>query len=385
MNADVRAVLDGTMRWAAWKGDCRRFLEQVPPGTFHLTLGSPPYEDRRTYGKEVNFKLKGQAWVDWMKEVIILSLAGTNGLCAFVLQGKTADFAWSATPCLLVADLVRAGVHVRNPLIYYRHGVMGSGGKDWVRSDYEWVICCQSAPGRLPWSEPTACGHTPRWSAGGAASNRLTDGKRVNQWGGGKASTHGRRQNGEHQPPGSPSHVYTSKKGDRTNRERDGSQRQQTYRPPAISNPGSVLKETYTAEEVVAILSLYGVGSAAGDVLRMKVGGNVMGHKLAHKNEAPYPLHLAEFLVRTWCPPDGLVFAPFLGSGTDAHACLLRGRRCIGTDLRQSQIDLARQRCEGVGPLLIDTPPPVAFLDSAMPTAERLAPIQQLLFGETEE
>ena len=44
----------------------------------------------------------------------------------------------------------------------------------------------------------------------------------------------------------------------------------------------------------------------------------------------------------------GLVLDPFAGSGTTGHAAILHGRRFLGNDLRQSQVDLSRRRLEQV-------------------------------------
>lgn len=74
------------------------------------------------------------------------------------------------------------------------------------------------------------------------------------------------------------------------------------------------------------------------------VGGGNMGHELATENEAPYPLFLAEVFVQSFCPPGGVVLDPFIGSGTTAHAAAKHGRRCIGIDVRESQIELTRRR-----------------------------------------
>ena len=42
-------------------------MRNMEEDSVDLVFGSPPYEDARTYG--IDFKLKGQDWVDWMVEV----------------------------------------------------------------------------------------------------------------------------------------------------------------------------------------------------------------------------------------------------------------------------------------------------------------------------
>jgi DNA modification methylase len=76
-----------------------------------------------------------------------------------------------------------------------------------------------------------------------------------------------------------------------------------------------------------------------------------LGDCLCHENEAPFPEALAEFFVRSFCPPGGTVLDPFSGSGTTTAVALRHGRRAIGIDVRQSQIDLVAKRLAG-GPLL---------------------------------
>jgi DNA modification methylase len=77
----------------------------------------------------------------------------------------------------------------------------------------------------------------------------------------------------------------------------------------------------------------------------IKVGGGMMGHKLAHENEAPYPQKLAEWFIRSYCELGGLVLDPFSGSGTTVAAAVALGRRGIGLDLRLNQCQLGRRRC----------------------------------------
>jgi site-specific DNA-methyltransferase (adenine-specific)/site-specific DNA-methyltransferase (cytosine-N4-specific) len=81
-----------------------------------------------------------------------------------------------------------------------------------------------------------------------------------------------------------------------------------------------------------------------GNVIHCIVGGGHLGSKLAHENEAPFPESLAEFFVRSFCPPGGIVLDPFSGSGTTVAVAERCGRNGIGIDIRESQIELAGRR-----------------------------------------
>jgi site-specific DNA-methyltransferase (adenine-specific) len=264
-------------------GDCLEVMRAMEPNSVDLVFGSPPYEDARTYG--IDFRLKGQAWVDWMVEVFRESLRICNGLVAMVVEGRTRQFRYSATPVLLMADLHRAGICLRKPPAFHRVGVTGSGGPDWLRNDYEFIICATNG-GKLPWSENIAMGRLCKFPTGGAMSNRNADGRRKN------ARTH----------------VVAMKQ----------KQKMAGYTKPDIANPGNVLK--------------------------FNVGGGVMGDKICHENEAPFPEKLAEFFIRSFCPPGGTVLDPFSGSGTTSKVAVVCGRNGIGIDVRESQVELSKRR-----------------------------------------
>ncbi len=87
-----------------------------------------------------------------------------------------------------------------------------------------------------------------------------------------------------------------------------------------------------------------------GNLISLKVGGGLMGSPLAHENEAPFPEALADFFVRSFCPPGGITCDPFSGSGTTGAVAVRHGRRFIGCDVRQSQVDLSRRRISGETP-----------------------------------
>jgi hypothetical protein len=295
------------------QADCLDYAKSLPDNAINLTFGSPPYEAARTYG--IDFKLRGQAWVDWMVERMVEFVRITDGLVAMVVEGQTRQFKWSATPALLMVDLHRRGICLRKPPAFKRVGIPGSGGPDWLRNDYEFIVCCTKG-GKLPWSDNTAMGHPPKWAPGGEMANRLSNGARVNQFGrvGVERGIGGKMPETKN---GDAMRRHTRGKG----RNADGTtgSRPKAYGEPAVANPGNVID----------------IGAA---------GGGNMGDRLCHENEAPFPEKLAEFFIRSFCPPGGTVYDPFSGSGTTGKVAIQHGRQFMGTDIRESQVDLTKRR-----------------------------------------
>lgn len=305
------------------QADAIDFLRAQPADSIDLVFGSPPYEQARLYlegGTNMGISRKTGQWVAWMVDVYQAAQLACKGLVAFVVTGQTRNYRWSAGPALLMAELYKAGMNLRNPPIFHRVGIPGSGGPDWLRSDYEWIVCT-SRPGQLPWSDNTAAGHPPKWAPGGEMSHRLSNGTRTNQWG--KTGTEkGAGQDGEKcfvRTKARPSH-RTVTKGTATRGSKDGdTQNGDGYDPPALANPGNIIK--------------------------LNVGGGLMGgDEFSSQNEAPFPEKLAEFFVLSFCPPGGTVADCFSGSGTTAAVCKQTGRNFTGCDLRQSQVDLGLKR-----------------------------------------
>lgn len=242
-----------------------------------------------------------------------------------------------------MADLHRAGVKLRKPPVFCRVGIPGSGGPDWLRNDWEWIVC--STKGKLPWSDNTAMGHPPKYAPGGAMSHRKTNGVRVNQWGhsidsggtkqigGGVTRSIGKR----------PSHVIVDGRdqwGGTLNKS-SGSGRKTSgdFKTSARARLG-------TGQDLKGSAEVLPVLANPGNVIRVNVGGGLMGSRLAHENEAPFPEKLAEFFIKSFCPPGGIVLDPFCGSGTTVSVAVKHGRQGIGIDVRQSQIDLTIRRLQ---------------------------------------
>ena len=72
--------------------------------------------------------------------------------------------------------------------------------------------------------------------------------------------------------------------------------------------------------------------------------GRVMGYPRAHDNEAPYPLSLIDRFVKALTNPGDIVCDCFCGSGTSCHAAVVNGRGFVGADIRESQVQLTRER-----------------------------------------
>ncbi len=316
------------------KADCLDFLRAQPEGSIDLVFGSPPYEECRLYlenGVNMGISRKTAKWVAWMADVHEAAQRACKGLVAFVVAGQTDDYRWSAGPVLYAAELVKRGLNLRNPPIFRRNGIPGSGGPDWLRADYEWIICT-TRPGKLPWSDNTAMGHPPKWAPGGAMSYRNAEGERKNARGFSGMGNAERKQKvrsrlGRNMANGVPGSTKGSCVGRRvTSGHKDGdTPNDDTYLPPDMANPGNVIE------------CLVG-------------GGGVMGSSICHHNEAPFPEDLAEFFILSFCPPGGLVCDPFSGSGTVAAVAKENGRHFTGCDLRQSQVDLALRRLSAVTP-----------------------------------
>ena len=331
--------------------DCVAWMKDQPEDRFDLVLGSPPYCDARTYG--IGAQRGCVEWVEWMLEVTEAAARICRGPVLWVAAGVTrARNYWPAVEGLMWEWWKRGGTHeLYRPCVFHRVGIPGSGGKDWFRSDWEYVACFKK-PGILPWADNTACGHPPKWAPGGEMAHRVANGCRVNQRGpvGGPRGGGGRTVDGESKPSklkanqanGYPSHKVTKLQTRRkANGERPGRRilnvergedgkvtaegrhnNEQDYTEPVLANPGNVIK--------------------------CNVGGGVMGHKLAHENEAPYPEKLVEFFVNSLCPPGGLCLDPFSGSGTTVAVCERLGRNGVGVDIRPKMTELARRRCRDI-------------------------------------
>lgn len=294
-----------------------------------LVFCSPPYSDARTYG--IGAQRKCAAWVEWMLVVVEEMTRVSRGLVLVNCAGVTRDRIYQPGPEGLMWEWWKRGGNLWRPAFWHRVGIPGSGGAQWLRADIEYVLCFKRDGEWLPWADNTANGHPPKWAPGGEMSHRLSTGARANQRGhpidtGGTAGSIDNVTCSGARPSHKPMY-RRDQTGDRQNAAftklhtkslPDGSDEVQCYVPPVLANPGNLLK--------------------------IKVGGGLLGHPLAHENEAPFPVDLAMWFIRSWCPPGGIVLDCFSGSGTTVDAAWRLWRKGIGFDLRMNQCELGRRR-----------------------------------------
>jgi hypothetical protein len=163
LSAEVLDVLAGRAQAAAQLAEAIDFFNALPEDSLDLVHGSCPYEKQRLYlegGIDLRIARNTEEWAAWMVRVFKAALRACRGLVAFVVgHGVTRKFSWSGGPALLMANLIRAGVTLRRPVIYNRVSIPGNGG-DWLSPRYEFVVCATKG-GRLFWADPTALGHPP--------------------------------------------------------------------------------------------------------------------------------------------------------------------------------------------------------------------------------
>jgi site-specific DNA-methyltransferase (adenine-specific) len=55
---------------------------------------------------------------------------------------------------------------------------------------------------------------------------------------------------------------------------------------------------------------------------------------------------MIERIVKSSCPPGGVVLDPFLGSGTTVEACVRNNRNYIGYELNPEYVEISKSRTE---------------------------------------
>lgn len=337
-----------TDRWEVKQDDALRFLQSLGTGSVDLIVSSPPYLDARTYpdddGTDHRIARTCWEWIDWMASVTQEAVRICRGLVVWVVCGVTRNGQYQPGPEGLVWECWCRGIQQWRPALWLKNGIPGSGHKQGLRNDWEYLLQFKG-PGNLPYADPLACGHVPKYAPGGDCSHRNSRGRRVNQWGtnqGGRT----KRRDGIPSKEERPSHQMNSQQGPGLFDDESAANlaaeraRQRHYQHPAVANPGNLFwvpSEDLSGEPLQ---------------LRVQVGGGHLGESGTHEHHAPFPENLVIPLVTMYCRPGGLVCDPFMGSGTTAAVALRLGRRFLGCDLLEREVARSVRRLERTTPCI---------------------------------
>jgi modification methylase len=78
------------------------------------------------------------------------------------------------------------------------------------------------------------------------------------------------------------------------------------------------------------------------------IWSDLRGSSTRDGHPAPYPVELAERLIKMFSFAGDTVLDPFAGTGSTSQAAIIAGRNSISNELEQTYVDIARQRIERV-------------------------------------
>lgn len=253
-------------------GDARRLPDLGRK--VRLTIGSPPYLDRRTYGI-TGARFGILEWIGFMIECTQEAVRVTDGPVLWVCNGKVKNGRYFPAVEGLIFKLWEMGFHIEHPLLWSKNATPNR--RSWWSNQWEFIVAVIPQDSRRVWNWQAIA--TPqKYAKGGVFRQRAVDGSR------------------------------------RLGKDKLRNKLARPY-----------------------------------DIIRATVGGGHMGHKLAHKNEAPYPVSLIRPIVQALTNPGDDVLDPFGGSGSTMQACFETGRNSISLDIRENQVGengLARQRLD---------------------------------------
>ena len=157
-----------------FQGDARHL--PLESQSVDLVIGSPAYQDARRYNS--NDIARGcDDWVDFMATATVEAVRVCRGLVLWVCAGVTRDTEYQPGPEGLVWAAHQRGISIWRPCIWTKNGLPGTGGNQWLRNDWEFVLAFKNR-GPLPWANPLAMGNPPKYTRGGRMRNRGRDDQR---------------------------------------------------------------------------------------------------------------------------------------------------------------------------------------------------------------
>ena len=277
-------------------GDAIEFLENQPENSCKLIIGSPPYFGKLDRYKGVDTGMSD--WVEYMTRLTQRAVLVSSGYVIWIINGPVLNSCYNPVCERLSTACFDAGIALDRPWIWYKNAANAPSGR--ARNCWELIQVYRHKDKNVTLNLKSI-GHPPKYKSGGKYKQRGNKGQVI--VGG-------------------------------------------NYPQNKICIPEDVLK---TEENIID--ELYNILTDEqkeefykGQIMRIPVGGGMMGSKLSSENEAAYPQNLIEPLIKVYTDIDDTVCDPFSGSGTSGAAAFNLGRNFIANDLRMDQCELTNRR-----------------------------------------
>jgi site-specific DNA-methyltransferase (adenine-specific) len=257
-------------------------MKEIPDGTVDLVVTSPPYDGLRDYnGVSFDLHATGEQIFRVLKE---------GGIAVMVIQDQTKNFGKSLTSFRTIIDWCDSfNFKLFECLIYRKNGTEGAWWKQRFRVDHEYM---------------------PVFLKGDKPQYFNKESIKIPSKHGGKTMTGfaNRKTNGK-------------------------TQESVTKKINLLKCPGTIWTESSKNE-----IDLEPLGS----VWDYLMAGDKNPIKRMHP--APFPDKIPYDFINVFCPPNGIVLDPFMGSGSTAVSAKKLGRRFIGFDTSKEYCEIAEKR-----------------------------------------
>ena len=142
--------------------------------TVDLTVGSPPYTDRRDYG--INARRGIGEWIEWMLACTKESLRVSRGPVLWVVNGSMKDACYRPAVEGLLWQAFQTGIRCEHPLIWSKNSTPNR--RDWWCNGWEFIVAFKHNDDREYFWDWQAVARPQKYSKGGVFRQRGIDGQR---------------------------------------------------------------------------------------------------------------------------------------------------------------------------------------------------------------
>lgn len=158
------------------EGDCYEAMKGMSDDSVDVVISSPPYGNQRRYGSKKALFADDTHWLFFATLRFLECLRVSRGSVLWVVEGYTKGGTFHPLPEMLTVELMKRGANIRRRMIYKRAGIPGGSPDDFAQH-HEIIIRASKNASRLPFADPKATGHPPKFPPGGKPSHQSRDGR----------------------------------------------------------------------------------------------------------------------------------------------------------------------------------------------------------------